>query len=215
MGNSSLELPPLPVAKLAKRDGEKRPTIEGKEAYDRGEKDLLQRKKRPSIEGKEAYDRGKRDLLHRKKRPTIEENDTYERGEREPKTEREPTTETETETETEREPQTSKREAKTSKREAKAQREAKTSSPEPEASMEESHVERKDLGREGDSSREPAWHSHLLQDDKRGPSGSEEGRGDRGGRGQWGRGEVEMGGGWPVTTGRGWGRWGWRRRWRA
>ena len=41
----------------------KRPTIEAKETYYRGKRDLLQRQKRPTIEAKETYYRGKRDLL--------------------------------------------------------------------------------------------------------------------------------------------------------
>jgi len=40
-----------------------RPTIEAKETYYRGKRDLLKRQKRPTIEAKETYCRGKRDLL--------------------------------------------------------------------------------------------------------------------------------------------------------
>jgi hypothetical protein len=42
---------------------QKRPTIEAKETYYRGKRDLLQRQKRPTIDAKETYYRGKRDLL--------------------------------------------------------------------------------------------------------------------------------------------------------
>jgi len=50
---------------------QKRPTIEAKETYYRGKRDLLQRQKRPTTEAKETYYRGKRDLLQRQKRPTF------------------------------------------------------------------------------------------------------------------------------------------------
>jgi hypothetical protein len=54
---------------------QKRPTIEAKETYHRGKRDLLQRQKRPTIEAKEIYYRGKRDILQRQKRP--KENYNY------------------------------------------------------------------------------------------------------------------------------------------
>jgi hypothetical protein len=39
-------------------------SIQPKETYYRGKRDLLQRQKRPTTEAKETYYRGKRDLLH-------------------------------------------------------------------------------------------------------------------------------------------------------
>jgi len=42
---------------------QKRPTIEAKEPYYRGKRDLLYRQKSPTIEAKDPYYRCKRDLL--------------------------------------------------------------------------------------------------------------------------------------------------------
>jgi hypothetical protein len=50
----------------------KRPTVEAKETYCGGKRDLLWRQKRPTVEAKETYCGGKRDLLWRQKRPTME-----------------------------------------------------------------------------------------------------------------------------------------------
>jgi hypothetical protein len=47
----------------AKRKRQKRPTIEAKETYYGGKRDLLWMQNRPTIESKETYYRGKRDLL--------------------------------------------------------------------------------------------------------------------------------------------------------
>jgi hypothetical protein len=59
-------------------------SIQPKETYYRGnrdllqsKRDLLQRQKRHTTEAKETYYRGKRDLLQRQKRPTTEAKETY------------------------------------------------------------------------------------------------------------------------------------------
>ncbi len=41
---------------------QKRPTLEAKETYSGGKRDLLWRQKRPTLEAKETYTGGKRDL---------------------------------------------------------------------------------------------------------------------------------------------------------
>ena len=52
---------------------QKRPTMEAKETYYGGKRDLLW----PTMAAKETYYGGKRDLLWRQKRPTMEANVMY------------------------------------------------------------------------------------------------------------------------------------------